>query len=718
MKDLEQVNHFGLSEKLVKVLNKKTGNSDKLFYRVLVAFYFAKVASMMRVKIKTHDRGEIPVNMYAVNLATSGFGKGHSTNILEEQVIDQFRENFLEQTFPSIAQTQLAKIAVKRAAKKGCDPDEELEKVNKEFDNLGNLLFSFDSGTSPALKQMRYKLLMADAGSVNLHIDEIGSNLVSNEEILNTYLELFDVGKVKQKLVKNTAENQRGEDIDGRTPTNMLLFGTPAKLLDGGKTEEAFYSMLETGYARRCFFGFARPSNENLVLTPEQIYANLTDTSLDNFTQDLSQRMGILADETNFGKTLLMSKDVSITLIRYKQLCEQKAAEYPEHEEIRKAELSHRYFKALKLAGAYTFIEGNAEITEDILWSAIKLTEESGAAFDGLLTRDRNYVKLAKYIASINREITHVDLVEDLPFYKGSNAAKHELMNLAMAYGYKNNIIIKKTYSDGIEFFKGDSIKETDLNKMVLSHSSDWTHGYKGEYAPFDKLHSLTQLPNHHWVNHHLVEGHRKEENANTKVGFNMVVLDVEKSVDIETAKLLLSGHKYLLHTTKRHTDAENRYRILLPLSHHLNMSASEYKDFMSNIYEWLPFEVDDATGQRARKWATHAGDYFYGEGECLYALQFIPKTSKNAQRKEEAAKYLDMGRAESWFAKRMSEGNRSNELIKYALMLVDNNKSASEVEDAVIALNDKLNEPLAESEIRNTILVTAAKRMVENSSP
>ena len=29
---------------------------------------------------------------------------------------------------------------------------------------------------------------------------------------------------------------------------------------------------------------------------------------------------------------------------------------YPEHEEIKEAEISHRYFKALKLAGAYALV--------------------------------------------------------------------------------------------------------------------------------------------------------------------------------------------------------------------------------------------------------------------------------------------------------------------------------------------------------------------------
>jgi len=180
MKTFDEMEYHPASEKLVQILCSKTQNSNPLFFRVLVGYYFSLVASMMRTTIATHDRGDIPVNMYALNLSTSGSGKGFSTNIMENQVINQFRGRFLEETFPILAENNLPKLALKRANRKSTDPDEELVRVQKEFDSLGSLMFSFDSGTAPAVKQMRHKLLMADAGSMNLQIDEIGSNLVGN----------------------------------------------------------------------------------------------------------------------------------------------------------------------------------------------------------------------------------------------------------------------------------------------------------------------------------------------------------------------------------------------------------------------------------------------------------------------------------------------------------------------------------------------------------
>ncbi|PIZ55360.1 DUF3987 domain-containing protein, partial [Candidatus Uhrbacteria bacterium CG_4_10_14_0_2_um_filter_41_7] len=248
MRPLDQYTYHPIAEQIVDILCRKTQNTNPMFFRILINYYLAKITAMMRVSILTQDRGKIPVNLYAVNLASSGQGKGHSTNIIEDQIINNFRSVFFEETYPIVSERNLAQLASKRAAITGDDDDEVLTAVTKEFKELGVLAFSFDSGTTAAVKQMRHKLLMAGIGSMNLEIDEIGSNLLSNSDVLSTFLELFDVGKIKQKLTKNTKDNVRSEEIEGGTPTNLLLFGTPSKLLNGGKTEEEFYSFLETGY--------------------------------------------------------------------------------------------------------------------------------------------------------------------------------------------------------------------------------------------------------------------------------------------------------------------------------------------------------------------------------------------------------------------------------------------------------------------------------------
>lgn len=715
MKDLSTVPYHKVSEELTKILSVKTQNTNTTFFRAIVAYYFCKMASMMRTNVVTQDRGTIPVNMYAICLAVSGSGKGLATNFMEEKILSGFKEMYLQNTFPEISEQTLAKLAIKRAIKDGIEEDIAVEKVRADFNRAGELLFSFDSGTTAAVKQMRTKLLMAGAGSMNLEIDEIGNNLLGNVDVLATCLELYDIGTVKQKLTKNTNENVRIADIEGRTPTNLLLFGTPSKLLNGGKVEEEFYSFLDTGYARRCIFAYSTDVNKNTELTPEEIYEIMTDTSSADFIEEIIEQFGSLAENLMFNRNLAMSKEVNILLIEYKLWCEKRANELPEHEHIRKAEMSHRYFKALKLAGAYAFVDQDAEISEDTLYSAIKFVEEAGEAFSALLTRERNYVKLAKYIANVGKEITHVDLVEDLPFYKGSSQQKSELMSLAIAYGYKNSIVIQRNINDGIEFIKGESLKPTNLDKLIVSYSQDMASGYEYAEAPFDKFHNLTQLDDFHWCNHAFISNHRSEENASMKHGFNVIVLDVENSVSLEAAQSLLSEYTYHIYTTKQHTDKANRYRIVLPLNYVLHMEAHEFKQFMDNIYEWLPFDVDTSTNQRSRKWRTCKNQYFYNQGELLDALLFIPKTSKNDDCKKVIADLHNLTNLERWFVANTSLGGRNNQLLKYALMLVDSGMDIANTQTNVLRLNSKLQEPLPEAEILSTIMITASKHFYKN---
>lgn len=708
----DQMTYHPTSEKLVDILRERTQRDDSLFFRVLVGYYFSLAAAQMRCNIDTPDRGEIPVNMYTLNLAPSGYGKTMATNLLEEQVLHQFRYRFLEETFPILAETNLPKLAVKRASRKGTDPDDELVRVTKEFDSLGSLLFSFDSGTSPAVKQMRHKLLMGNAGSMNLIMDEVGANLSSNMEVFDTFIELFDKGLVKQKLIKSSSDNARNEEIIGKTPANLLMFGVPNRLLDGAKTEEELMKMLDMGYARRCFFGYVRNSHRKADRTAEQIYLDRTNRSSDTLLEELADRLENLADIINANKKLVISKDTCILLNEYQLHCEARASRLPEHQEIQKRELSERNFKVLKLAGAYAFIDDSPEVTETHIHNAIKLAEDSGDAFIQLLSRDKPWVKLAKYIAAVGQDVTQADLAEDLPFYKGGSGYKSELMTLATAYGYKNNIIIKKSFSDGIEFLRGETLKESDLSKMVISYSSDITTDYRNEFAPFDQLHKLTQTDGLHWVAHHLNGGYRNEENCIP--GFNLVVIDVDGGVNLSTAKLLLKNYKFLLYTTKRHTDDENRFRILLPINYELQMDAKDYKEFMANIYEWLPFEVDTGTNQRSRKWLSHNGHFEYNEGEVLDALPFIPKTSKNEVRKQLMNSQQSMDNLERWVINNIGDGNRNNMLLRYAMILLDGGFDFEGVRTRVMSLNEKIPDKLDEVEIMSSIMTTVMKTIAK----
>jgi hypothetical protein len=720
--DLTGVVHHPMITELTDLLCNQTQNQDREFFHVEVAYFAAKVASTMGATMMTKDRGEIPVNLYALLLASSGYGKGHSIYVMEQQILGGFKKSFIEGTLPLIAENSMWDLAREKAIRNQSDETEEQEKVKKEYNSYGVYPFTFDSGTVPAVKQLRQKLLISKAGSINLQIDEIGSNLLGNVDLLNLFLELYDQGMVKPKLTKNTAENVRGEELEGRTPTNLLMFGTPAKLFDGGQTEDNLYSFLETGYGRRCLFAIGNSSDPGQQ-DPEDVYKRLINPANSQAIRHWANRFEALAHEDLFGWKIDVSYDVGVKLMEYKLACEAAARELPDHDEIKKAEISHRYFRALKLAGTYAFVDQAADIDiDEHLLPAILLVQQSGESFQKILNREKPYARLAKYIASVEGEVTHVDIMENNPFYGRSGTQRNEMINLATAWGYKNHIVIRKTYADGVEFFSGKTLKETDLSEMILSWSQDYAYEYTNETAPFDQLHRMTQAPGLHFLNQWLVagdksEGHRHDKNIIP--GFNMIVIDIDGTTTVESAVALMSGYKFLLYTTKSHDhDKEHRFRMIFPINYHLELDQEDYKKFMNAFMDWLPFETDRGANQRARKWeAFSKGNYHYNmEGEIMDALDFIPQTSRNEDHKRMRQKLTSMDKLEGWFAAKISDGNRNNMMLRFAMALVDGGVGFDEVSARTIDFNKKLPEPLDEDELHRTVLVSAAKKYDEQA--
>jgi hypothetical protein len=719
--DVSSFQHYPAVDEIVDVLCNKTKNKDRGFFQAEVAYFMGKIASSMRATIVTKHQGEIPVNVYAIALAPSGYGKGHSIYAMEEEFLKAFKHRFMEDTFPVLADQNLWVIANDRAARNGTDQQEEYDKAKKEFEDLGEFDLEFDSATAPAVKgQLRKKLLFSNVGSMNLQMDEIGLNLTGNAEVLAVLLELYDQGMIKQKLIKNSNDNKRGSRLDGKTPANMLMFGTPSMLFDGGQTEDQFYAFLETGYARRCIFGSGQHNDAFSEMSAQEIYDQLVQPAHSAAITKWSRHFYTLADPAYHNWKMAMPDNVGIVLIEYQQDCDRRAKEFPEHEEIRKAEMSHRHTKALKLAGAYAFIDGSTEVLMDHLTAAIKLVEESGKAFQTILNREKSYEKLAKFIANSPHEVTHADIHEKLPqIYPKSAGPRNDMMMLATSWGYKKHIIIKKSFVDGIEFFKGETLEETDLDKLVCSYSDHYAYNYANEQAPFTKLHLMTQHEGLHWCNHHFKNGHRLEENA--LAGFNMLVLDVDEGTRLETAMELMADYKFFVYTTKRHqTEGHgDRFRMILPTNYKLELSNDEYKDFMQNVFSWLPFATDESYEKREKKSESFAGgQYLYNlEGDLLDVLPFIPKTSRNEQYRKDNQGLGSLDNLERWFASRIQSGNRNNQMIKYALCLVDAGWDYNTVRDQVLAFDKKLQNPMGEDEISRSILVTVAKRIQEKTA-
>ncbi len=711
-KPWEHYPYHAVSEQILGILRQKTQNTrSDLYFRVLIAFHLAQMAASMRCVVVTADRGRIPVNAYVCALMESGAGKGHSLNIFEDQIVHRFKEEFTKNTFPEVAEVSLDSEAATNASKKATEPEDELDKLNKEFHGLGAMPYLFSEGTGPAYKQVRTKAQMAGIGALNYICDEIGSNIMAAQELLTVCLETYDVGKTKDKITKSSSDNTRHEQRTEPVPSNLMIFGTPAKVFNGGKEEAEFISLLETGYARRLLFGYGNKGTE-IEHTAEELYDLLANKNVSSNLVALADKFANLADRINHNTEIVVPREVGIKLLQYKMDCEKLADTMPEHEHIRKAEMQHRYFKALKTAGSYAFVDGGGVLTVDQLYAAIKLVEDSGEAFATIMNRPKSYEILARFISQSEDELTHADLDANLVFYKGSAANKNDLLQLATAWGYANNVIIKRRISDNIEFISGESVKDNDLTEMILSYSTQMAEAYMPQKPPWEKLHLLTQADGLHWVNHHMIDNYRAE--ANAIQGFNMLVIDCDGTISMDAAKELLKTYKALYHTTKRHTPKANRFRVILPIKYEVKLNAKDYKEFMSNVFNWLPFDTDENTGQRSKKWLTNSkGTYEYTDGEVLDPTSFIPRTSKAVECAKGIKNISSLDALERWFLlNELVEGNRNNGLLKYAMLQYDAGKDYETVEAAVKSLNQQLgDDKLKTDELRNTVLKTLSSK-------
>ena len=616
----------------------------------------------------------------------------------------------MEFTLPTVAEQSLLDLAIKRALRKGVDEQEELEAVTSEFRKLGVYLTGFDSGTTPALKQFRHQLLMSGIGSINCEIDEAGSNLLNNKDILDTYLELYD-GTVKPKLTKNTAESTRNEEIDGKTPTNMLMFGTASMLLDGAAIEKALMDFLLTGYARRCFFGYSGIDTTKRSLTVDERLKMLTDTSSDARLHTIAQTLQKLSDPLNHNFQVKVSNTLMQSVLEYQIYCEDQMKTMKASDEIRRAEARGRYYKTIRLAGVFAFLDSNTTLSQENWEAAVKVAEMSAVCFNELLSRDPTHARLAKYLTECTTPVTMSDLMEELPYFPKASNPQKDMIKHAISWGYRNNVVIKRNFVDDIEFIQGESLKETNLDELRLSHSTDVGDGYIPESkVPFSKLNVITTRDNFHWCSHHFIDGVRRL--THVIKGFNLIVIDIDGTATLEQAQTVLKDYTYHMYTTKRYTADQHRFRVVVPMSHTLKFSPDEYKEFMDNVLEFLPFETDDQTTQANRKWLSNVNaEVFNNEGKLFDVLPFIPKTKKSEEFKKYVEDTGNLDSLERFFCKTIGEGNRSNTLIRYGYALID---SGYDLDTSVLKLknfNTKITKPLPEDELNNTIIQSMTRK-------
>ncbi len=694
-------------ERILNVLQNKMVNSNHGFFSNLVMYKLAQLSSNMHATVSFAGGKKIPTNIYVLNLATSGFSKGRGNKFLEDEVFSDFKEKFTKHVMIDRPKAVVTSNAEQIALISGERPDLVENGLWKIITELPQYVYAYGSGTTTeGLKGMMTKLSMIRTGAVSIEIDEIGSNLTTNKEVMDTLLESYDAGLTKNKL-KLTSSN--GE-IENPVPTNLMMFGTPSKLFDGGKTEEELISFLDTGYARRLLFGYVH--NETKKMSAADRIASLTDTTLEAEISTLCGELGLLGTTAKYAVDNELDSDANIALFEYQEACEDVASKFKSHEDIQKTEMEHRYFKVLKIAGTYAFIEGSPYVVKRHIEEAIEVVQESGEQFNKMMQKDKAYIRLAKYIAEENgASITYADLTTDLKFFKGSESQKRDMIMLARSWAASNNVVITERISNDITYFTGEMIKETDLNKMIVSTSVEFADNYKPIFGEWDNFKKLVTM-DINFSTHHYTDNHRDDSKAKRK--FNLLVLDVEDSVPLDMAKRLMKDYKAIYYTTKRHTAKDNRYRIIMPLSKTLNLDVETHKDFYKNIFEWLPFSVDEIAHASA-KWQCYKGsEVSWNDDGIMFDPQpFIPNTTKEKNTKQRLHKFGGTTTKLEQHILANTKG-RNNALLRLAMVHVDSGKDEDTIRALVLSTNNKLDDALSEGEIDVSIMKTVRKKIAD----
>lgn len=717
--DIKNSGYFPLQEDILDLVKGATLNDNgDTFFRVVIASNLAQVAGAMRAKVVDSLGEETMLNLYVCGTMPSGSGKSQAQNRVLDDVTQGFKMVFQQQIMPDAYKHQVEFLANQQVIFETGAPNPiavECAKkpIEDEYKSYGSYIWRLSGGTEAAIRQERKKIQLQGCGALNVFVDEIGYNLVNNQALNVLGLCLYDNGKIEATITKVTKENTRYPERDIPIPVNMLWMGDPTKLFDSGETEHAFIEFLASGYARRTLFGIGGAKTSTKDAKPEDILKMRKTAYAPQLRDSVMQKLSKLANANYLDRSVKLDEPELLYLYEYEIWCKKRVEDIsPISDQIYRIELGERMYKVLKLAGIYAFIDESPNITKQHLLYAMKLAEDSGKALHTMLHPEKPYIKLAKYLATSNEPKSRADICEALPFFKNGKY-QNELLDRASEWAYSHDIAIKNICRGKLEFFIGEAMNLTNIDRLYLSTSTDFAYNYVNRVIPFSRLHELGEVNGFHWCAHHLTydpadpsKGNWRKDEC-VKGPFNLLVLDLDDGDSLEFIQEVFQDYKYVLYTTARHTPEHPRCRVILPIKYELKLSTEEYKTFMLNVYDSLPFKgIDTGTNDRARKWCTNQGNTItHEEGVLFDPRPFIPNTTEDELRQQEVKKYGNMDKIQRWFITRMSTGNRNNMLIRYGYMLRDRGILGMELEEKILELNQKLETPLSVDEIRSTIL-------------
>ena len=688
------------------VLNVKDDIPENLIL-MMINYAFAEVASNLRGKLRLYDGSVKPLNNYTYIFAPSGVGKDVSLNALNRIFIDSFTER-MEKGFDKHKQ----KYWDNRAMALVDEGKEDVESIiREEMKMVSPFSYRISSGTEAGISKSRVTYSYYDIGAINLVIDELGANYQNIRSLMALMLSSYEDGNTNGRQLKQESV----VSVKG-VPSNFMGYSSPALVFDGGLTERSLFDDLSQGMARRSFFALAEKP-EPLQLSAAEMVKQNRDRATNNKgkMEETNAYFAKLAHPSNMYREVSLSEEAEVLIAEYQIKCDKVAKANPDIQEQERLELVNRSWKATRLASIYAFITGLKEVDEDCVNQAIYVADVSGESFKRVMNQPPVYERVFDFIKNRKRT-SDVDL-EKQKWYSGNKTQKRDLLSLARAYGYENDYLFRIKEVEGVEFYSFIEVPRTDVDKITISISKDITKGFKPKVVPFNIIHEVVTNNEFKYSAGTFKDGYRNKDNYEKKQ--NLVIIDIDDGMKLETAKIMFSDYRCFMATTKSHQKDKHglvcdRFRIIFITDRTIKLDSETYGRFMANVYESLGVPADQSCKDSSRFYYGAEGEYWYSEGDKLLEIsEMIPDTTKSKEREVmlSSSGIGSTAGVERIILEEAINGNRNNAVLKYALFIADSGYSFEDTKEKVLSFNDKLVESVNVKELEQTVFKTLKKK-------
>ena len=685
--------------------------SCRYIYTIMVLNMLCNMACSMRVTLQPKEGSRMPINIFSFIFAPSGRGKGHGWHTIEK-IQQGFKQHFMENIFADICEEAMNTMANKLVNVKGIEYEEALEAVRKDMASMGKHQFTFSKATPAAMSQLGHLLSLMGAGGIWIIADEFMPKLLQHyQATLEAALAMYD-GSEPPVMLKASKDNPRIEasgNPKDLTSINILSMSTPNCLDEGGTAYLQFMSVIKNGGARRSLFSFMEDVIQDDLRTAEERHDEYVQSNEEKLSNAFSAKLANLANSALFGSSIVVPKKVSIVMFQYTMWCAERANAMPKSANTVKVEMASRTFKTQKIAAAISFYNQETVMSLGCFITACQIVEKSGEAFKKVMNTVPLSQQIVEFLLDEGIPVTEHHIITNVPKFKLAQSRRQDELSLAVSYARQIGVTMSTKITGDITHYSARALQPTDLKTMPIGILNQDGTEVKNVVINFNNLSKLCQS-NRSWINHHSIEGSRRDDDIHP--GCDFIVLDVDGTATIHEATTLLASYTYYLYTTKSHVEPDEngeggnpRFRVLIPLSHKAELDKEEFKGFMENIHQWLPFECDPAAVERCRRWSSHKAAEYKNIGSPINVLDHLTTTFNPRNSNSIVKNVATLNRLERWFVAEGQSGKRNQILFRYLAILQDFGiTEKDQLETRIKELNKKFREPLLVAELDATV--------------